>query len=337
MFSESPRSLTILPTYKCTAECSQCCFESSPRLKGRLSLSTITTRIDQAVEAFPLLRHVTFSGGEALLLKDDLMRAIAHCRMHRLSTRLVSNGFWGARKETAKRMVDRLEAAGLQELNLSTGIDHIQYVPLRSVISAAKASVERGIRTLVTIEADICHMGVSSEVLRDEWAGSAIARGVLSVISNSWVNFKPGSEERNNKELDAERPNGCAQLFDTVTVTPADQLAACCGLTMEHIPEMKIGSLQDSDILSLYKLQFDDFMKMWISVDGPARIIQRITAGTPLKTDLKFSHPCEACAFLHLNPAVAGLVREGYEGFVSEIVDRFAMGRELMRVSHRKE
>ena len=36
-----PTHLTILPTYRCTAACAQCCFESNPHVQGRIPLPRI--------------------------------------------------------------------------------------------------------------------------------------------------------------------------------------------------------------------------------------------------------------------------------------------------------
>jgi len=120
----SPNTLTILCTYQCTAACRQCCFESSPQIKGRLTRQTIIARIKEAKSAFPNLKVVVFSGGEALMLKDDLFASIAHCTSEGLLTRVVSNGYWGKTPKMAQNTVAKLQKAGLRELNLSTGRDH---------------------------------------------------------------------------------------------------------------------------------------------------------------------------------------------------------------------
>src|SRR5437899_7114277 len=71
-----PTHLTILPTYRCTAACAQCCFESNPHVQGRIPIERILDYIDQAAGDFPSLRLVVFSGGECFLLRQDLDAAI---------------------------------------------------------------------------------------------------------------------------------------------------------------------------------------------------------------------------------------------------------------------
>jgi len=75
----SPHTLTILCTYQCTAACRQCCFESNPSIRGRLTKDTIIARIMEAKRVFSNLKLVVFSGGEALLLKNDLFASISYC------------------------------------------------------------------------------------------------------------------------------------------------------------------------------------------------------------------------------------------------------------------
>ena len=138
-----PHTITILCTYQCTAACKQCCFESSPRVKGRLSLKTILDRISEAKSSFPGLRLVVFSGGEAFILKEDLYAAIAHATSLGLMTRIVTNGSWGKTSISAAAAVEKLIAAGITEINISTGLDHLEWVPLESVANAALALRQR--------------------------------------------------------------------------------------------------------------------------------------------------------------------------------------------------
>lgn len=84
-----PKSITVLCTYQCTAACKQCCFESSPAIKGGLEGEVIRARISEAKNEFHELGLVVFSGGEAFLLKEELTRSVAHATALGLKTRIV--------------------------------------------------------------------------------------------------------------------------------------------------------------------------------------------------------------------------------------------------------
>lgn len=330
-----PHTLTILCTYQCTAACAQCCFESSPQVKGRLSLDAILARISEAKASFPGLKLIVFSGGEAFLLKDDLYAAISHCSALGLTTRVVSNGSWGKSRSNAQRVVDALKAAGIGEINLSTGLDHQAWVPLDSVAQAAAALCAGGVFTLVTVESDTPETDCIGAVRSHPLILQAARTGHLRIQNNSWMPFSAGVEIRVRNFDAAQLEGGCSQIFGNLVVTPHDNLSACCGLTLEHIPEMRLGRNDGSNMLSMYRSQYDDFLKFWIHVDGPYTIVKRVLgeAAEPLLANV--SHICQACAILHQTPAIRERLAESYARFVPEVMTRFALTAHTHQVTAR--
>lgn len=317
-----PTSLTVIPTYRCTAACEQCCFESSPKVRGRLSLETIKARLREAHATFPALRLVVFSGGEVFLLKRDLYAAIAYAGSLGLMTRVVTNGFWGGSPERAHATVEQLRRAGLAEMNLSTGLDHQRWVPLASVINAADAAATAGLTTLVTVEQD----GHDSRCLADALA-QARARGMLQrpnfrLQANSWMPFHAEADSRKALADRRELGAGCSQVFNNLVVTPHDQLAGCCGLTFEHIPEMKLGQLGESAMAAMYEAQLSDFLKAWIHVDGPYRIMVRLFGEEAEEALAEVNHICQACVIMHQHPRVRDALKARYAEFVPEVMAR---------------
>lgn len=251
-FVPSPTTLTIITTYQCTAACKQCCFESSPSVTGRLTRRQIRDRIAEAVASFVDLAQLVFSGGEAFLLKEDLYDAVEFATSRGLQTRIVSNGSWGKSERHAEETARRLQSAGLTELNISTGKDHQEWVPPESVINAAKAAAEANIRTLVTVEAD----GPDSAALRAITSSGAVTEllnsGRIALQCNTWMPFHDTAEDR-RQTVDVESlRSGCDQVFSNAVVTPHDNLSACCGLTHEHIPEMRLGACDGRNMRKLY-------------------------------------------------------------------------------------
>src|SRR3546814_9736847 len=82
-------------------------------------------------------------------------------------------------------------------------------------------------------------------------------------------------ERRQTANVDGLR-KGCSQVFNNVVITPHDNLSACCGLTLEHIPEMRLSKNSGNNIGHAYRSQSEDFMKYWLRVDGPYKIIERV-------------------------------------------------------------
>lgn len=330
-----PTTLTILCTYRCTAACSQCCFESSPKVRGRLSLDIIKRRISEAVDAFPLLSLVVFSGGEAFLLKDDLYEAIKFSTSLGLQTRVVTNGFWGKTEERANACARKLREAGISEINISTGLDHAEFVPVRSVVQAAKALADAEIRTLITVEADGSKNEIHAELYKNPGLRDAITAGRVTLQVNSWMPFHADAREREHN-LDSMLPeliSGCDQIFETAVVTPHDNLSACCGLTLEHIPEMRLGSLVDPEVTmrDLYQVQYNDFLKYWIKVDGPYTIIRRVLDSDMADKLLEgVVHKCQACAILHKTDVVRDALLSQYPKFVDEVLARLTLSENVL-------
>src|SRR5262245_49705051 len=114
-----PRLLTILATYRCTAACEHCCFDSNPFIQKRLALNDILRFIDDASQ-FRSLEGVVFSGGECFLLGDDLVKSVQHAARRNLFTRCVTNGYWAKSLSIGRNRLADLKEVGLTELNIST-------------------------------------------------------------------------------------------------------------------------------------------------------------------------------------------------------------------------
>lgn len=330
----APRMITLLPTYRCNAACAQCCFESNPRIKHRLSLSEMIDRVNAAVDAFPEATLLVVSGGECFLLGDDLIRVLKLASSRGLYTRCVTNGFWGRSKKTARRIVNKLIDAGLREINFSTGKDHQKWVAPDHVIQAAGAVANAGIPVVVTVEADDDdHVGrrfVERSDVRE-----LMAKTNFTVQFNAWMPFQQDAAGRG----DVSDEGGCDQLFNNVVITPHDMMSACCGLTIEHIPEMKLAYLRDAvDIRRDYQKQLDDFLKIWIHMDGPTRIMERLFGKDVVDEELSsVNHICQSCAILHKHPGVRRALEERYLEFVPEVLARFNIKRTMDDVATNSE
>lgn len=329
-----PDTITILPTYRCNAACSQCCFESNPTVQGRLSREEIFDIIKRAKEDFSSLRLVVFSGGECTLLKKDLYDAISLCTSLGLLTRIVSNAGWGKTKRTADGVAEKLSASGLTELNISTGLDHQKYVPLASVLHAAESALDRGIKTLITIEKD----SADSTCLNDITNSATVKRlserseSIFTIMSNTWMPFNDDRWiDRGKQKARLNRSRGCEQLFHNLVFTPYKEVSACCGLTFEYIPELKIGTISKERALTeIYEQGLNDFLKIWIHLDGPEKIVTQIM-GEGEHSDAVNSHVhiCQSCVYMYQNPEIRDALRKSYSEHFQDVMTRFVAARTI--------
>src|SRR6185295_7777711 len=86
------RTLSVMPTYACPAQCKNCGTVSSPRDRNNIGLDTMLSAINQASELG--FFNVVFTGGEATMRWDDLIEAIRQANRLKLPTRLVTNAYW---------------------------------------------------------------------------------------------------------------------------------------------------------------------------------------------------------------------------------------------------
>jgi hypothetical protein len=135
--------------------------------------------------------------------------------------------------------------------------------------------------------------------------------------------FNEKYEERGDAIGTSAMMDGCSRVFHNLVVTPHDHLAACCGLTLEHIPEMKFGDLKRANIKDHFEDELNDFLKIWIHVDGPAKIMVKLFQEEVIDGLKGVHHICQACAIMHQHPKVREEIKKRYQEFVPEILSRF--------------
>lgn len=336
VFYDDLESITVITTYRCTAACKDCCFECSPELSSRLKLETIISFIDESVSIFKNLKLVVFTGGEPTLIGKDLYKAIRHATDLNLMTRVVSNGHWGRRSKVAQHTANEFKAAGLTEINLSTGKDHAEYVPVETVIGAITALSNAGIPNRITIESEneegtFKSMLLNHPAIQDVCASNP---GIISFQSNSWMPFHHDSIRRPVPPTTSlEIP--CGQILSNLVITPKAEVASCCGLTFEHIPQLKLGQFKGGDVRNLYASQFEDFLKVWIRVDGPYLILKKVMGESYLDSVGDINHICQACAFLHKDQAVLSRLMTCYHEYVGDVMSEYYLQAEHSKIKRR--
>lgn len=229
-------------------------------------------------------------------------------------------------KKNARKLVD----SGITEINISTGLDHQKWIPQESVIRAFQALLDESISTLLVVESDTEKSSVFTDIKNSLEVSKYSRNPLFSIKCNSWMAFNSNIEERQNINAEnlADRP--CDQIFNNVVVTPYRNLSACCGLTLEYIKEVHLGRLdwEGSNLVKLYWSQLNDFLKIWIHMDGPTRIIKTLL-GEEKAGERKFVHMCESCSVLHNDPEIRKALESNYLQFAPKVLSRFLMKQEV--------
>lgn len=327
-----PHTLSLITTHACTAACDHCCFGCSPEIPLSKSIPVERMRglIDEAAE-LPSIRVVVFTGGECFMLGRSLDDLVGHAAAQGMVVRCVTNGYWARSPQAAVRRLGALHARGLRELNLSTGTFHSRYVPVSRIVDAALAGAE--LRMTVLINAEIFE-GSDFDITAitgHPRLGPAIADGLVLLRRNVWMSNEWGREALVHgpefSRFTEGNKTGCQTVLNVLSVTPTQDLVACCGLTQELIPELHLGSVRDATIPQLLADTPDDLLKIWIHVEGPERVLEFVKRHQPdYRLPIESVHPCQTCLHLTRDEVAKQVLREHYREKEAELLPLYFAG-----------
>ena len=321
----SPKSAAIITTYKCTANCADCCFDCSPRENERLSLEEIKSFIDEISE-FDSIKTIIWTGGECSTLGKELVEAVTYAFSKGKFSRIVSNASWSKGLEKDIKFLTELKNNGLIELNISTGDNHLQFVPIEKVLTVSRAAVLSGLRVLISLEktkiakfilTNLKEHALYKQIKQDD------KFGLFSVLEATWISFNSTHVYEYDEQAFLEKRKGCDSLYGTIALNPHKEVLSCCGLTIRYMPEMTLGKLGVKSLRDLYEQQMFDFMKQWIYAEGPMAILDQVKKWNEEIKLPKFVHPCQACAFIYQTPEIVATIQENYLTVLGDVSEKF--------------
>lgn len=312
-----PRVLSLITTRRCTAACDHCCIGSSPRATQAIPVDRMHSLIDEA-KCIPSIERISFTGGECFLLGRDLDALIAHAHELMFQTRVITNGYWAVNVRAARARVGALRTAGLDEMMLSTGTFHQRFVPVERVIHASRAAAEVRIPCRIAIE--VCDQQEFDESILHEALAPEIAARQVFLGHDPWTSDAGGRGEQeitHQKLLGGERATSagrCGQVLDTITVSPDQQLLACCGFPMEQLPSLRLGSIEHERLDGVLRTAPNELMQLWLHVAGPHGIAEFVSRYIPEYELPPSVSICQACVALQRdNRAMTVLWEHGHE------------------------
>ena len=330
----SPTILTLITTYKCSAACNNCCFECNPRRKEKLPLSTAISHIDYAVSKYKSLMIVVLTGGECFLDTDYLLTLISYIHTRNLLCRVVTNCFWAKSLDIALNILSLCKNAGLNEINISTGDDHLEYISITNIKNAIYAAVKLDFTVVVNIESGPDRIFKVDELLKDPEIAKFVSikasnSNKLTIINGVWMPFTKESLRRLpliRRHTYHPCMDRCSNLFCSLTISPDNRLLACCGLPVLYIKHLDLGNLCKFSMQKLYNNQFNDFLKIWLFVDGPYKILLYVENkhGYELPECNVLSHTCFYCAVLFTNKLYLSTAQKYYKEIFSSTMLRYS-------------
>lgn len=322
-----PRYLSLVTTRRCTAACDNCCVGAGPRETDAIPVERMRGLIDEAarISSFEL---IAFTGGECFLLGEVLDELIERATSKGFRTRAITNGYWAKDPRAARLRAESVRARGLGEMMLSTGTFHQRFIPVARVIAGARAAAEAGISVRIAIETcdqSDCDERIIADALRDLIEAKHVVVG-----RDAWMPDAGGrgTSAITHERLMAERPNAahgrCGQILNVVSVTPRQDLIACCGFPQEHLPRMRLGSVADRALDDVLKTAPPELLKMWLHVEGPSGVAAFVARHVPGYRLPAAASICEACVALQGDTVAMRIVAEQGSRIAADVFSRFS-------------
>lgn len=327
-----PEIGVIAGTFRCSASCKNCCFECSPKVKKRLSLEQLKESVD-AIAEFPKIKHIVWTGGEIFTLGTDLFEVMSYAHSkYKFSSRCVTNAYWAKNLTDTEDIIKKLKEYGLSEINISTGDNHQQFGSINKVINLIQISLSHQIPVALFIE-DFKGAKFTKDVFLEiikKYSISTEEMKLLTVDTGPWLPMKVDSEINYDLDIGPEIDTPCNSILNTVIINPEQKLLSCCGLTVEYISNMKNDYVNKNNIVSVFENQFEDFIKIWINVSGPAKVLDQVQVWDKSIFVPKFVHPCQACGFLFNNEKVMHAIERNYPKILGSVLENFKAKLELL-------
>lgn len=321
------RTLSIMPTFTCPAACADCGTLSNPRQRERLELDNVIAAIDEARSL--QFSNVVFTGGEATLEWKTLLQGIAHAARLRFPVRLVTNAHWATSLTVAREKIAALVDAGLSEINYSTGDEHIRFIPIERVVFASVAACERRFRTHVMMELkEDC--ATTEALIIEHPLIQALApdqRAALTVLSSPWMPLQHDKVYRYPAGVACDVQaaairGGCSSVLKTYTLQADGRIGACCGLGLRVIPELNVAHTgQPAFLRTAIAEAEDDFLKLWIHHQGPAKVVAWAATHNPaIQWEGMYAHQCQMCQRLYQDEAVREVIDQHWQEMIGDVL-----------------
>ncbi|NHJ33108.1 MAG: 4Fe-4S cluster-binding domain-containing protein [Asgard group archaeon] len=129
--------LDFLLTFKCTAKCLHCCNNAGPELSGVMNYKDAVGYLHD-LTATQEIQNIVIHGGEPTLYINLLGKIIGKAKDYEIPKRgIITNCYWAHDLKFAKKRLEKLQEAGLNQLILSADYFHSQFVPQEYVRNIA--------------------------------------------------------------------------------------------------------------------------------------------------------------------------------------------------------
>ncbi|MCU0492603.1 MAG: radical SAM protein [Chloroflexaceae bacterium] len=273
------KSLVLSVSYRCPIKCRYCGVYAGPHERDRMSLAFMREVMDQA-QMLGVIRVVVFTGGEPFMLGKDLYEAVRYATQLGFLTRIVTNAYWATSYERARSVLTNMQEAGLSEINYSCDDFHQEFIPARFNKTAHNNPPNNVISFGYTLPIG--------------WQSEELTSADLLYASQEHV----------------EGP--CTSVLESIVISPSGDVAICCGIGSEEIPETRIGNIHTTPLIDILDAGNRDVMVNWLALEGPAAMKAYIQHEAPdIPFDEQYVNMCHLCHDILTRPECRSVLEQG--------------------------
>lgn len=305
---ESEQRFTLIYNLNCTAACSHCASESTPKAEGKVSLEDARQYVITAAERG--YKWFCLTGGEALIYWDECLELVRLGSSLGMTMAIETNAYWGRTPQVAERRLAELLDAGLAHLPISADAYHLPYVKLDTMLNVARAAKAAQLSYVVFFI-------YSSDEKTDKEILAALDREELFYEASECapLGFAKQLPSDTFRKIDIRRVSDCDELGPLIV--PNGDVIACCNPDVPRESPIYLGNVNDEPLeILLDRFAANPYVKH-IAGCGFSDIFEKAIENDELRAaygDKTYRHICEFCEDIFKDPVGRQRLEQVIEG-----------------------
>ncbi|QDQ41889.1 radical SAM/SPASM domain-containing protein [Methylacidiphilum kamchatkense] len=303
--------LGIMLRKKCPLACAHCITDSSPQAEGMLEESFVFSVLEEAVGLTPV---VSFTGGEAFLNSEILIRCILKAKEFGFKVTAVTGCGWVRTEKHAFSVIEAVKKAGLDRLCISWDQYHLAFKNGWKLQAVAKAAWQWQIPLVIRSVITPLSYNEKDPFLPD--------LGEVQYHLEKVPLIKLGRANALPEEdffWEYSPPTGVCVVILSPVVEYDGRVFACCGPShyASHYSPLVLGDARKTSLREILSKAKEDPILEIIALLGPYGLFRILKDRFPLinvPERARYSSICDLCMDILNEPQLVEKLREYFVG-----------------------
>ena len=268
---------------------------------------------------------IVLTGGEPTLIKhEELCNYFRFVKQDTSITniRIVTNGYWAKSYDKAYSILKDWKDAGLDELNVSCGEFHQEFVPIENIGHAYKAGCDLNFKTVLLAgeftkskrENKLTPYDFEKKLdcrIANDYELSPFVTNKHSLACKSAVSFGRGQKYIKPEDVLLVKyeniSNTCNHTISSLSFHPDGIVTLCCGVGVRDVTFLNIGNWREEKLQTIVDRSNDDLFANLIRFYGLKTLKEKLMDTYPelgLRHKPNYTGLCELCFELFTNVKV---------------------------------